>query len=67
MAAPRTARVRVTYDGKDITDQVSNTLLTFTFIDKASGEADELNITVHDRDGKWIKDWYPKLQARAGD
>ncbi|MDR1705807.1 MAG: hypothetical protein LBS19_14140 [Clostridiales bacterium] len=67
MAAPRTARVKVFYDGKDITEQVSKTLLTFSFVDKASGEADELNITVHNRDGKWIKEWYPKLQVKAGE
>ncbi len=65
MAKPRRAHVKIIYDGKDITAQVSAGLLTFSFVDKASGEADEIDITVHDRDGKWIKDWYPKLTVKG--
>lgn len=67
MAKPRRAWVTITYDGKDITKQVSATLLTFEYADKAADEADEINITVHDHDGNWMSGWYPKVRVKGGD
>ena len=67
MAKPRRAWVTVEYDGKDITEQVSKSLLTFSYVDKSSDEADELDITLHDREGNWINDWYPKVRVKGSD
>lgn len=65
MAKPRRAWVTVEYDGKDITEEISASLLNLTFIDKSADEADEVTITLHDREGHWHKDWYPKVKIKA--
>jgi hypothetical protein len=63
MAVPRRAYIKVEYDGKDITEAVSNTVISLQYVDKASNEADELTLNCHDRDGNWHNDWYPKRGA----
>jgi hypothetical protein len=66
MAASRRAYIVVEYDGKDITEDVSNSVIDLQYVDKASHEADEITITCHDREGHWHNDWYPKL-GKEGD
>jgi phage protein D len=60
MAESRRAYIKVIYDGADITKDISETVINMQYTDKASGEADDLTLKCHDRDGKWIKEWYPK-------
>lgn len=64
MANPRRAYVIINYDGKTISEDiaVSDSILTLTYVSKSQDEADELELTVHDREGKWRSDWYPKLK-----
>ena len=62
MALPRRAYIRVEYDGQDITEAVSNTVTSLTYVDKASNEADDLTLYCHDRENNWIGSWYPKLK-----
>lgn len=66
MASPRRAFIKVEYDGKDITDALSNTVISLQYVDKASNEADELTLNCHDRENNWIGDWYPKLKTGGG-
>jgi len=61
MPGPRRAVIIVEYDGKDITEAVSDSVISFTYTDKASGEVDEVRLDCHDREGYWIGNWYPKL------
>jgi phage protein D len=65
MALPRTVKIIVEYDGKDITQAVSNSIINFTYTDKSANEADEISLTVHDREGNWRGDWYPKDRAKS--
>jgi len=60
MAESRRSFVRVSYDGKDITEALTASVLEFTYADKASKESDELTLKCHDRENNWIGDWYPK-------
>ena len=60
MAGSRRAYIQITYDGKDITEALSNSVISLQYVDKAGNEADELTITCHDREGHWHNDWYPK-------
>lgn len=60
MAGSRRAYIKIEYDGKDITDSLSNSVINLQYVDKASNEADELTINCHDREGHWHNDWYPK-------
>ncbi|MDR0546149.1 MAG: hypothetical protein LBG77_00945 [Dysgonamonadaceae bacterium] len=60
MADSRRSFVRVSYDGKDITEALTASVLEFTYNDKASKESDEMTLKCHDRENNWINDWYPK-------
>ena len=60
MADSRRSFVRVSYDGKDITEALTASVLEFTYNDKASKESDEITLKCHDRENNWINDWYPK-------
>ena len=66
MTASRRAFIKIEYDGKDITDALSNTVISFQYIDKASKEADEITLNCHDRENNWINDWYPKVCSGKG-
>ena len=67
MAESRRAYIEVSYDGKDITEAVTATVINMQYVDKASAEADELNLNVHDRDGNWHNDWYPKIHGSVSE
>jgi phage protein D len=60
MADSRHSFVRVSYDGKDITEALTASVLEFSYNDKASKESDEITLKCHDRENNWIGDWYPK-------
>jgi len=63
MAAPRRVYIKIEYDGKDITNALSDSVINLQYVDKASHEADELTITCHDREGNWHNEWYPKVSV----
>ncbi|MDR2821039.1 MAG: hypothetical protein LBB60_10990, partial [Desulfovibrio sp.] len=56
----RRVKVHVTIGGHDATDYLQPYLLDFSFTDNAGKKADEVQITLHDRDGKWNSEWMPK-------
>jgi len=64
MSNPRRATVEVRYAGRNITRQIRNTLINFVYTEKTHGEADELNISLNDRSGRWRNRWYP-MRARG--
>lgn len=55
----RRAAVAVTYNGKLITSTIAPYVTGITYTDPASGEADSLDITVHDRNRLWTGAWFP--------
>lgn len=67
MTQSRNAYIRLIYEGKDITREISPYLLTFTFTDNASGTADDISLTLEDRQSVWLTEWLPskgdKLRA----
>ena len=48
----------------DISRDVADRLIGFTYSDNKQGEADDIEITVQNRDGIWMRDWYPDKGAR---
>lgn len=55
----RCAYVNIKYNNKDITRDIAPYLLNFTFNDVATDKADDINITLEDRDKLWANDWFP--------
>jgi hypothetical protein len=59
MSNPRKASISVSYNGKNIKTKLGEYLQSFTYNDEASGEGDDISITVNDRNRKWISKWFP--------
>jgi phage protein D len=55
---------RILYENKNITKDVSDYLISLTYQDKHSGESDEIELQMHDRDLLWQNDWYPDKGAK---
>lgn len=55
----RQATVSVNYEGIDITDDIKSDLLSFSYTDNASGNADDISLSLKDNQRKWVKDWFP--------
>lgn len=49
----------IVYNGRNITSDILPYVLSFGYTDKTAGETDELELTVEDRNGLWINQWYP--------
>lgn len=67
MILVRKAEVKITYEGVDISRDIAPFLTYFTYSDNGNGKADDLQITLADREGKWRGSWMPsngdKVQA----
>ncbi|HWR07746.1 contractile injection system protein, VgrG/Pvc8 family [Sporomusa sp.] len=59
----RRARLKLLYDNKDISTDLAPYLLSFSYSDHASGKADDLQISLEDREGLWLGDWLPDKGA----
>ena len=56
----RRAFIELEYEGKNITKEISDDLLEFSYTDNAYGSADDVSITLKDDTGKWISSWAPR-------
>lgn len=54
----------ITYDGKNITEDISKFLLSVNYTDNVAGKSDELEITVEDTDELWESGWYPTKKSK---
>ncbi len=57
----RRAQVVINYNGKDISRELSDYLLDFTYTDAEPGTLDDLQINLEDRARKWIGPWSPTI------
>lgn len=55
---------QILYNNKDITRDITDHLLSLSYTDKVSGEADNLELVLEDADGLWQNDWYPEKLAK---
>lgn len=55
----RHTELKITYENKDISTDISPYILSFSFTDNASDKADDLTLTLEDRDGLWFTDYAP--------
>lgn len=55
----RRATPRIIYQGTDISRDVAPDLLRMSYTDHAEGQADDLEIELQDREGRWFDPWYP--------
>lgn len=60
---PRQVIPLITYNGKDISESIAPYLLSLSYTDNLSGYADDVTITLEDREGLWRADWFPDRGA----
>ena len=62
MSNPLQTKLRLLFTAaeQDVSQSVLPDLLSFTFSDKETGEADELRLTLKDETGKWAATWKPE-------
>lgn len=54
---------KITYNGKDITADITQYLIDLSYTDNVTGVSDDLEIKLEDVDGKWQNEWYPNKGA----
>lgn len=57
MSGARHAWAQISFDGLDITDDINKDMISLRYTDCEEDEADDLQITLHDRDSKWLNAW----------
>lgn len=65
----RRTEVRLKIEGVDVTADVNKDLISFTYTDYAEDNADDIRITVEDREGKWLGSWLnssPEISSQNG-
>ena len=55
----RSAEVSLYYEGVNISQDIAPYLLNFTYTDNASDKADDISLTLEDRERLWCSDWFP--------
>lgn len=60
MNNPSSTDIDIIYNGKNVTRDIIEDLLDFTYIDVASGQTDTLAIILKDDTNRWINKWFPK-------
>lgn len=56
----RHTSVEISYNGTNVTTKLAEYKTEVKYTDPASGEADSLDVIVHDRQRKWITGWLPE-------
>ena len=59
----RKSSLLLTYNGTDISEDIADDVRSFKFVGVAADEADTIDVTLDDRDKKWLTQWMPQ----AGD
>ena len=59
MEAIKKPQFQVVYGSKDITKDISKSLISLTYNDAEEGETDDVSFEVEDTDGLWRDAWYP--------
>lgn len=59
----RRTNIKCLYDSQDISQDIATFLKSFIINEVLGGEADEAEISLHDREELWMGDWMPELGA----
>ncbi len=54
----RKCEIDISYEGVNISKDISADIKSFTYVDNLD-KGDELNITLYDKDNKWLNEWFP--------
>lgn len=54
------ATYTVLYNSKDITKDISSMVMSLEYVDKVTGQSDEISLTLENSDERWLNSWYPQ-------
>lgn len=57
----RRTGIGIVWSGRDVSADLAPYLTGLTWSDSLGGKADDLQVTLHDRDGLWSGDWRPEF------
>jgi Phage protein D len=60
MSTARKTTIQIKYNGRDISIDLAPYLIDFEYTDNEAGKADDIQITLEDRDLLWISQWLPE-------
>ena len=60
--AVRQTFLQLFYQGKNVTDEISEDIESFTYTENSHGEADDISLTLKDPECKYMGDWLPTLE-----
>lgn len=63
MTKARNARLQIFYNKTDLSIDLKPHLLSWSYTDNLSGQADDLQLTVEDSEQRWSGSWMPDLSA----
>ena len=63
MEEVRYSELQITYEGEDISKDLDPYVLSLSCQDNGSDQADDLEITLQDRQRLWVSDWFPDKGA----
>jgi len=55
----RSTKLNILYNHQDIKEILNKHLISWTYTDNLSGEIDDLNIELEDKEALWLGDWFP--------
>lgn len=65
METVKVPRVKIEYEGKDITQDIQKYLLSVQYTDNEANESDEISFTLEDKHGLWKSEWFPTKGDRV--
>lgn len=57
MGTARQSKVQIAFEGVDISSDVNQDLISMRYTDSEEDEADDLQLTLHDRASRWMNAW----------
>lgn len=63
VAVVNQVQIKVLYNGKNISEEISKYILSLKYNDNTEGASDSIEITVEDVEGLWKNGWYPEKGA----
>ena len=60
MEVTRKTKVEIIWNGKDVSNDVSEFLSSVTYTDREEEMSDDVTLTFDNSGGQWLEDWYPQ-------
>ena len=60
MNIARNVKLKVIYEGKNISEEIQKSFAGFTYTDNSRDAIDDVSIELENKDNRWLHEWYPE-------